>query len=178
MSQQKPPYGLTLRKGCKNVVLTRSFASYVLNEWIAIDLINFLQTTQVPDEHFYSTLATVKSYNPKVKQLCNLTSTKLRMDFLEYDLSPRFKRELLPRTWWMPGWSFTWDWDHSKYKEHNCTGQTIRSICNFGTADLPEMWAEAAAERCMTANKFNLDVDPVAVICHAKHVVHLTRDVY
>ena len=32
--------------------------------------------------------------------------------------------------------------------------------------------------RCLTANKFNLDIDPVAVLCQAKEIVHRTEMLY
>ena len=32
--------------------------------------------------------------------------------------------------------------------------------------------------RCLTANKFNLDVDPVAVVCQAKEIVRRTEVLY
>ena len=54
--------------------------------------------------------------------------------------------------------------------------QVLRGICNFGTGDLPRLWREngAGGRRCLTANKFDLSVDPVAVVCQAKHIAQLT----
>ncbi len=63
-----PPYNLNIRKGTKNVVLTRKFANFIINDKIAIDLYNFLQLTSIPDEHFYSTLITVQSYDKEVRK--------------------------------------------------------------------------------------------------------------
>ncbi len=66
LKPKKPPFGLNIQKGSKNVVLTRQLAESILSDPVAIALLNFLQTTIVPDEHFYSTLATVKSFNAMV----------------------------------------------------------------------------------------------------------------
>ena len=48
----------------------------------------------------------------------------------------------------------------------------LRGVCNFGTGDLPRLWSEngAGGRRCLTANKFDLTIDPVAVVCQAKHI--------
>ena len=54
-----PPYNVTVRKGAKNVAITRDFGKYVLENEFAILLYNFLQNTRIPDEHFYSTLITL-----------------------------------------------------------------------------------------------------------------------
>jgi hypothetical protein len=54
-----------------------------------------------------------------------------------------------------------------------------RNICNFGTADLPALRREVSEKRILMANKFNLDVDPVAVvICQAKNIVKREEEIY
>lgn len=54
------PYNITILKGSKNVILTREFVDFILEDPIAIELYNWLKDTSVPDEHFYSTLATLE----------------------------------------------------------------------------------------------------------------------
>ena len=61
-----PPLNLTIRKGSKNVALTRAWAKIVVNDALSISLQDWLKHTWIPDEHFYSTLASVKSYDMKV----------------------------------------------------------------------------------------------------------------
>ena len=39
------------------------------------------------------------------------------------------------------------------------------------------MWEDDAASKCFMANKFNLNVDPVAVLCQAKDIVQKTEDI-
>ncbi len=63
-----PPYNLDVRKGTKNVVLTREFANFVVHDKVAIDFYNFLALTSIPDEHFYSTLITIQSYDKEVRE--------------------------------------------------------------------------------------------------------------
>ncbi len=83
------------------------------------------------------------------------------------------------KSWWDPPWQFKEDKENAdSYKQHKCAGKVIKSICNFGAGDLAEMWAEADEERCLSANKFNLNVDPVAVVCQAKEIVRRTEELY
>ena len=58
-----------IRKGSKNVALQRDFAHFVVHDSLSINLLNFLQNTEIPDEHFYSTLATVEWSKIKVSKL-------------------------------------------------------------------------------------------------------------
>ena len=55
-----------------------------------------------------------------------------------------------------------------------CHGEIIRQICHLSAEDLPEFRSEAG-NRTITANKFDLDVDAVAVVCQAKDIVQRTR---
>ena len=54
-----PPYGLRILKASKNVVLNRHFALFALAHPVAIEYYNWLIDTFIPDEHFYSVLATL-----------------------------------------------------------------------------------------------------------------------
>jgi hypothetical protein len=60
------PYNLTILKGEKNVAVTREFAEFVTQSNISFDLYNWLQLTKIADEHFYSTLASITSFNDQV----------------------------------------------------------------------------------------------------------------
>ena len=60
---------MIFRKGSKNVALRRDFAHFVVHDPLSINLLNFLQNTEIPDEHFYSTLATVEWSQIKVRKL-------------------------------------------------------------------------------------------------------------
>ena len=52
----------TCRKGSKNVVLTRERAEFIIEDRVSIGLQNWLKDTLIPDEHFYSTIDSIKSY--------------------------------------------------------------------------------------------------------------------
>ena len=61
-----PPLNLTIRKGSRYVALDRVKAKTMVNDQLAISLQSWLEYTYIPDEHYYSTIATVKSYKLKV----------------------------------------------------------------------------------------------------------------
>ncbi len=52
-----------------------------------------------------------------------------------------------------------------------CKGQTVNAICNFGLADLTRL----RSSKCFLANKFNLQVDPMAVACQRNRIIMLTQ---
>ena len=56
-----------MRKGEKNVAITREFADFCINSQVAIELVNWLQSLFFSDELFYSTLVTIKSINDEVR---------------------------------------------------------------------------------------------------------------
>ena len=62
---------MTIRKGSKNVALDRVKAEHMVNDQLAIKLQSWLQDTFVPDETYFATLASVKSYNLKVNFTIN-----------------------------------------------------------------------------------------------------------
>ncbi len=50
------PYNLTICKGVKNVLLNRPTVEFLVYDRVAIDLYNWLQDVEAPEENFYSTL--------------------------------------------------------------------------------------------------------------------------
>lgn len=54
-----PPYNVTVLKAQKNVVLQRSFVNFLVYHPVAIDYYNWLSDSFIPDEHFYSTMASI-----------------------------------------------------------------------------------------------------------------------
>lgn len=58
-------------------------------------------------------------------------------------------------------------WTYSSKTDKLCKGRVIRSICNFALADLRKI----SNSKCLSANKFNLEVSSTAVFCHMKHLL-------
>ena len=55
-----PPCNIMVMKGYKNVALSRKFATFVLEHRVALEYFNWLKNTECPDEHYYSTLASLE----------------------------------------------------------------------------------------------------------------------
>ena len=53
-----------------------------------------------------------------------------------------------------------------------CYGECVHSICNLHSLDLSKISDESTD--CLIANKFNLDVDPMAVTLQFFNVLHKT----
>ena len=59
IKKESPPYDLTVFKGLKNVILSRSMVYFILNNGLAIKFRKWLEDTLVPDESFYATMIRV-----------------------------------------------------------------------------------------------------------------------
>ncbi len=62
LSKEPPPFNLTVYKGGKNVVLSRSMVHFLLRHPIAVKFREWLEDTFVPDESFYATMIRYKTY--------------------------------------------------------------------------------------------------------------------
>ena len=122
-----PPLNMTIRKGSKNVALDRVKAEHMVNDQLAIKLQSWLQDTFVPDETYFATLASVKSYNLKVNFTINplpvVISNVFQKGTVEQDLSCQCQKlgcctpfACLRKTIWI----FT------KEESLNCSGMVIR----------------------------------------------------
>ncbi len=145
-------------------MLSRRFVSLALEHPSAVALRAWLSLgAEVPDEHFYSTLAADAFF------LRDLGERVLRYG----DVCVRFS---------------VWTWGPDR-----CSGRFVNSVCNFGMADLemvrfeaishpPRARSQAQARPtlafffqirssgCLFANKFNRDVSSAAVLCQADYV--------
>lgn len=73
-----------IMKGYKNAALLRDFANFVLSHRVSLEYFNWLKNTECPDEHFYSTLATLEVEN-EVNQTENQPHTlTLKQNLKDY----------------------------------------------------------------------------------------------
>ena len=56
----------------------------------------------------------------------------------------------------------------SMWRSDYCKGRTIRGVCNFAIEDLEEL----RKTNCLSANKFNIDVNSAAILCQAKNILN------
>ena len=106
---------------------------------------DWLSDTLIPDESFYATMARIRGTDPDTHQVLMDHKTDTLHGFC-----PRIS---------------LW-----RNKE-TCSGSVIRDICNFGFGDLYDLWQSD----CWFANKFNLQVDANAAICHVQHLMELNK---
>ena len=60
IEKTQPPRNLTILKGALLVLLKRDFAQFAATDKFAINLYNWMQDMDVPDESFFSTLSSVR----------------------------------------------------------------------------------------------------------------------
>ena len=51
-----PPHGFKIAKGSAHIVASRGFVYYATHSKVALDLLDWLNDTKVPDEHYFNTL--------------------------------------------------------------------------------------------------------------------------
>ena len=148
----EPPHDLVLRKGSKGVALKREMVEYILDDPVPKSLRQWLEPIFAAEEHFYSTLAFAKE--PKGPAV---------VDKHEDD------RTCVKFALWMPPKQGKnkkkSDWGRiAQDGETKCHGKTVRNVCNFAITDLDLV----NGKNCIFANKFNMEVSPLAVLCQAK----------
>lgn len=135
--KEPPPGNIAMKKGSKNVALSREFVNFILDDSFSNDLLKWMQDTLIPDEHFYSTIITkfVNDNHDHQNVIAGNNGGCVRL------------------SWWY---------------DNSCGGKSVRNVCNFGLKDLPRLHTN---KKCLFANKFNLDVDSIAPIMHAVHII-------
>ncbi|TRY73679.1 hypothetical protein TCAL_10160 [Tigriopus californicus] len=151
--KEPSPIEAHVYKASKNVILNRTFAHFLIHHPVAIEYYNWIIDTFVPDEHFYSVLATLE-----IKQLdSNLYDVQQVMtDHKMKDFAKVCFRKSL------------WIYDENGI---GCAGEVVRWICHLAVEDLPKVQSSG----CMYANKFDVAVDISAVMCQVKQVMYLTQ---
>ncbi len=170
-----PPFGLAIFKESKFVILNRETATNFARHKVSKVFLEWLEDTEAPDEFFFATLSRVD-----FSSMTMTSETSVTQDMTQ--TKNKVPVGLCPKLVF---------WDHQR----PCHGEVIRGICSFSTLDLPELWranlkhldenisvndngSDAMTDSCFLANKFNLDVDPLAVLCQARSLImnHNTED--
>lgn len=129
------PYNLQVRKGSTYGIFSRSFVDFLLGDNIARMFVNWSRDITPSEEIVWSTLNSLP-WAP------GGYSVEVRRE----DGSHMAKAVI---------WTFDGDY---------CQGKTVRSVCVFGSGDLP--WLKDRHE--LFANKFHDDYDPVPLDCLEK----------
>ena len=148
------PYDLAILKGYKNVALRREFVEFILRHPVAKAFYAWLYNTRVPDEHFYSTLDSIRVVSEETGTVQQVVEERMNGSSEYWQ-----NGVCLRKSFWFPA--------HSGPRK--CHGHEIRYVCNFGVGDLPRLRKDSG--KCLMGNKFNLDTDPLAVWCQITHLM-------
>ncbi|KAK0069290.1 beta-1 3-galactosyl-O-glycosyl-glycoprotein beta-1 6-N-acetylglucosaminyltransferase [Biomphalaria pfeifferi] len=150
--KSSPPHNLRATKGSVHITANREFVDFILHNQTSKDLLEWVKTTDVPDEAFFATL----NHNPQlgIKGTYKGEPETESVESMGKPFLSRFKN---------------WGGDPFNYP---CAGQFVRSICILSTGDLPQLWRA----RQLFANKFYLWEDPIAIGCLEEMIYNNTRD--
>ena len=142
---------LQVFKGSRNVILSAKDANFIMNHPVSRYLYYWFLQASNAEEHFYATMIRI-NVDPGTNMITQNTSGKVlrknsaQITFTEgntlHGLCPRYA------LWGCVG----------------CHGQCYNAVCNFHRLDLDKI-AKNSTD-CLMANKFNLEVDPLAVTLH------------
>jgi hypothetical protein len=176
-SKRPPPFNLTIYKGHKNVILSRTFSKFVLRHPVAIGFRRWCEDMLIPDEAFYSTLIHITDIQDlRPDNLSDESLGKETVGNLLDDLEKRYRIQQTKdaHTQDIVGGHCI---RRSLWGYQGCQGQLKREICNLSVKDLP-LAVNRPCEKptsqafsCMFVNKLDLEVDPLSVTCLAQHVL-------
>ena len=106
--KESPPYGLTIYKGYREVVLSRRTVKFILKSNLTKSLLKWSQDITFPEEIFFATLVRI---NVKRYVHTGIVEQYHTKQAIQYPLCPR-------RTLW-------------NYATKNCYGQSKRWMCNL-----------------------------------------------
>lgn len=147
-----PPHNLTLYKGNLASCLSRSIIKFALENETAMDLLNWLNDTNMPDEFFWSTL----NHN----------------EFLRIDggYPGRCLQDQTLTKAWVTRYAL-WFWDANE--NMTCRGDWRQSLCLFNHRDLPKLYNKNE----LFVNKFWMVYDPLPIDCMHEFIYNRTYNV-
>ncbi|KAH9504513.1 Beta-1,3-galactosyl-O-glycosyl-glycoprotein beta-1,6-N-acetylglucosaminyltransferase [Bulinus truncatus] len=147
-----PPHNLRPIKGSVHITVNRDFVDFLLHNQTALDLIEWVKGTSIPDETLFATL----NHNPQL----GIRGTYQGEP--ETDSSDSVVKPFLTR--------FK-NWGADPFY-HSCAGYSVRGICILSLGDLPLL----GKAKHLFANKFYLWEDPIVIGCLEEMIFNNTRD--
>ncbi len=117
---------------------------------------DWLTDTLIPDEFFYATL--LRAWPKRWKDAAETT--------LQQDHSPQNDHVRNHYAFW---------YQNRDSGDRHCYGVYKRWLCNLALLDLPKLRMSPAVDH-LIINKFDLEVDPLAPVCWAEHLLHRERE--
>ncbi|MBN3297856.1 GCNT1 acetylglucosaminyltransferase, partial [Amia calva] len=150
IKKSPPPIDSPVFSGGAYIVVTRSFVRHVIEEEKILKFIEWAKDTYSPDEFLWATLQRISS----VPGSFPISS---RYDMTDMNSIARFVK-----------WSYFEGAVAQGAMYPPCTGIHVRSVCVYGVGDLNWM----LQQHHLFANKFDTDVDPIAIQCLEEHLRH------
>ncbi|RXM32957.1 Beta-1,3-galactosyl-O-glycosyl-glycoprotein beta-1,6-N-acetylglucosaminyltransferase [Acipenser ruthenus] len=145
-----PPIETPVFAGGAYIVVSRNFIEHILEDQKILKFMDWAYDTYSPDEFLWATL----QRTPGVPGFIPVNS---KYDVTDMNSVSRFIK-----------WSYH-EGSMSKGAMYPpCTGVHVRSVCVYGAGDLNHM----LKQHHLFANKFDTDVDPIAIQCLEEHLRH------
>ena len=152
-------------KGMKNAILSARDTEFLINHPVSRHLYEWFKEVDFPEEHFLPTLIRI-TVDPNTLMLSQKQSSK----FIYKDpggltyTDGNTLNGMCPRyTQWMPRYECM--------NKIDCYGECIHGICNLHSLDLSRILDSATD--CLMLNKFNFDVDPLAITMQFFNILYL-----
>ncbi|NWS72138.1 GCNT3 acetylglucosaminyltransferase, partial [Crotophaga sulcirostris] len=145
-----PPHNSPMFTGSAYIVVTRAFVQHVLENPTAQRFLEWSKDTYSPDEHVWATLN-------RMSGVPGATPYNAKFELSDMNALPRLVK-----------WQYQ-EGDTSKGAPYPpCTGRHQRSVCIYGSGDVSWM----LQHHHLLANKFDPEVDDVAIQCLEEHLRH------
>ncbi|KAM4809930.1 beta-1,3-galactosyl-O-glycosyl-glycoprotein beta-1,6-N-acetylglucosaminyltransferase [Rhinophrynus dorsalis] len=143
-----PPFQTPVFSGGAYFVVSRGFVSYIMENEKIRTFIEWSKDTYSPDEFLWATLQ-------RIPEVPGSVPANGKYDVSDMNSIARFVK-----------WEYL-EGDVSQGAPYPpCTGIHVRSVCVFGSGDLQFM----LRKHHLFGNKFDIDVDPVAIQCLEEHL--------
>ncbi|XP_040211967.1 beta-1,3-galactosyl-O-glycosyl-glycoprotein beta-1,6-N-acetylglucosaminyltransferase [Rana temporaria] len=150
IDKEPPPFQITVFSGSAYFIVSRAFVGHVLENEKARTFLEWSKDTYSPDEFLWATLN-------RIPEVPGSVPANIKYDISDMNSIARF---------------VTWEYlegDVSKGAPYPpCSGTHVRSVCVFGAGDLQFM----LKQHHLFANKFDVNMDPVAIQCLEEHLRH------
>ncbi|XP_075684389.1 beta-1,3-galactosyl-O-glycosyl-glycoprotein beta-1,6-N-acetylglucosaminyltransferase [Rhinoderma darwinii] len=150
VNKEPPPFHVPMFSGSAYFVLSRAFVSQVLENDKIRTFLEWSKDTYSPDEFLWATLH-------RYPELPGSVPANSKYDVSDMNSIARFVK-----------WEYL-EGDVAKGAPYPpCSGSHVRSVCVFGAGDLQFM----LRKHHLFANKFDMDVDPIAIQCLEEQLRH------
>ncbi|KAM3939866.1 beta-1,3-galactosyl-O-glycosyl-glycoprotein beta-1,6-N-acetylglucosaminyltransferase isoform 1-T2 [Leptodactylus fuscus] len=150
VDKDPPPFQVPVFSGSAYFVLSRAFVSHVLENAKIGTFLEWSKDTYSPDEFLWATLQ-------RFPEMPGSVPANSKYDISDMNSIARFVK-----------WQYL-EGDVAKGAPYPpCSGVHVRSVCVFGAGDLQFM----LGKHHLFANKFDMDVDHIAIQCLEEHLRH------